>query len=46
MNEVALVMELAQYGTLMDFLTTDSEYCKGKIILKEEIAKNLIKDVS
>ena len=39
-------MEYAQYGTLMDFLTSNSEYCKGKIIMKEEIAKSLIKDVS
>ena len=39
-------MEYARYGTLMDFLTTDSSYCKGKIILNEETAKNLVKDVS
>ena len=39
-------MEYAKYGTLMDYPTTDSSQGKGKIMMKEEIAKNLIKDVS
>ena len=39
-------MEYAKYGTLLDFLTTNSEFCKGKIMMKEETAKSLIKDIS
>ena len=45
-NEVALVMEYAKYGTLEDFLETDSPFCQGKIVMKEETVQFLIKDVS
>ena len=30
--EVALMMEYARYGTLDDFLKTETDYCKGKIL--------------
>ena len=39
-------MEYAKYGTLIDFLSTDSSQCKSKIMMKEQTTKSLVKDVS